>query len=97
MKVGKHAEPSQLERQRTGTGRGARQRVVQLAVALLGDLAQELEREVNPLGAHPLHRQPEVAQRRGRLPKSLPDLGREIESDEEPQTEGLASRRLPRR
>src|SRR2546425_6459042 len=97
LEVGKHTEAPELERQGPGPGRGAGERGEQLPVALLVHLAQELEREMNPLGAHPFHGQPAVPQRRRRLPESLPDLRREIECDEEPQTAGLVSRRLPRR
>src|SRR2546422_6985200 len=92
LEVGKHTEAPELERQGPGPGRGAGERGAQLPVALLVHLAQELEREMNPLGAHPFHGQPAVPQRRRRLPESLPDLRREIECDEEPQTAGLVSR-----
>src|SRR6266545_809689 len=98
VQIRKHAELAEGKRQGAGAGGGAAQRRYELHLTLLRYVAQELEREVQAIRAHPLHGEPQVAERRRRLPEGLPDLGGEVQRDEQPQARPARSRmRLPRR
>ena len=98
LEVGKDAEPADRQGQRASSRRGTPERRAQRVLLVPGHIAQELEGEMNPVGPHPFHREPEVSQRRGRLPERLANPLGKIQGDEKPQEPPARSRiRLPRR
>jgi hypothetical protein len=97
MVIGKYAEARDFDREgtrgsRRAVGRRLMQRIPQLGFTIVRDVAEELETEVEILGADPLHGQllAALAQRRERIPQLAAYCVGKVQRDE-------GSNRLPRR
>ena len=62
--------------------------------AVLADLAEEAQRQVQRVFAHPPHGQPRRPERLGRVPGPTPLLGRQVHRDEEAHASASGSRAL---